>query len=157
MDEHPVTMAIETERKKPRMSPPNIFRLLEVRRRVDHHHAHLVGARLEAVRHVRRKKAGVARPHLEFFAPDFNAGSAFEQVANLLDAGVRVRSRALPALDLADDDFDLFRSDQAIVLRPGVVRRRVRRNVRLPDQVLDGGIQLCRAMPPSTRIDAPVT
>jgi hypothetical protein len=148
---------MEREIRKTRMSPPNVLGFLEVRRRVDHHHAHLVGARLEAVRHVRRKEAGVARPHLEFLASDLDAGSAFEQVADLLDAGVRVRERPLPALDLADDDFDLFRSDQAIVLRPGVVRRRVRRNVRLPDQVLDGGIQLCRAMPPSTRIDAPVT
>src|SRR5262247_4796495 len=67
-----------------RMSPPHVFRLLEVRRRVDHHHAHLF-PRHEPVRHVGREEAGLARPHREFLAADLDVGAPLEQVAHLLD------------------------------------------------------------------------
>jgi hypothetical protein len=48
---------------------------------------------------------------------------AFEQVAHLLDARMRVRQRALAALDLADEHLELLRADgigadQAEVLVP---------------------------------------
>src|SRR5688572_28012675 len=68
-----------------------------------------------------------------------------------------VRQRALAALDLAENHFDVLRSHQPVVARAGMVRRRIRLHVGLSDQVLDGGIQLCRAMPPSTTMEAPVT
>jgi hypothetical protein len=140
-----------------RMSPPHVFRFLEIRRRVDHHHAHLFRGRLEAVRNVGGEEAGIAGHHLEFLAADLDLGGAFEQVGDLLDAGVRVRQRPLAALDLADQDFQVLGSKQAVVARPGMVRGRIRLYLRLANQVLDGGIQLCRAMPPSTRMEAPVT
>jgi putative ABC transport system permease protein len=65
----------------------------------------------------------------------------------------------------AGDNFlgsKLALADQAVILRAGMVRRRVRRHVRLPDVEARachprGSIQLCRAMPPSTAMDSPVT
>jgi hypothetical protein len=36
---------------------------------------------------------------------------ALEQVAHLLDAGMRVRQRPLAALDLADEHLELLRAD----------------------------------------------
>jgi hypothetical protein len=59
------------------------------------------------VRLVRGEKAGITRLHLEFFARDFDAGLALEQIAHLLDAGMRVRQRAFAPLDFADDDFQV--------------------------------------------------
>ena len=109
------------------------------------------------MRLVRREEARIARAHLEFLAGDFDLRRALEEVADLLDARMRVRQRALTALDLADQDFQVLRSYQAIVPRAGMVRGRIGFEVGLADQVLDGGIQLWSAMPPSTRIEAPVT
>ena len=79
-----------------------------------------------------RKEAGFARLHLEFLADfslmDFHVRLALEQVADLLDARMRVRQRALAALQFADQDLDLLRAhglrpDQAVVARPDVVCR----------------------------------
>jgi hypothetical protein len=141
MDEHPV-ITIERAINAARMSPPNVRRVFQVRRRVDHHDAHLVRGRAEEMRLVGREEAGVARAHLELLVRDLDVRAAFQQVADLLDAGVRVRQRALAPLDFADDDFEFRRSNQAVVLRAGVVGRGIRLDVRLSDQVLDGGIQL---------------
>jgi hypothetical protein len=74
---------------------------------------------------------------------------------------VRVRQGAFAAFDLANQHLypggPDFRPYEAEIPRTGVIGRRVRLYVGFPDQVFDGGIQLWSAMPPSTRIDAPVT
>src|SRR5919108_5043279 len=68
MDEHAPTRHASTHTYGVRISPPYVRRVLEVRRRVDHHHAHLVRGGLEAVRLVGREKAGLAGAHFELLA-----------------------------------------------------------------------------------------
>ena len=109
------------------------------------------------MRLVGRKEAGFAGLHLERLARDFDMRAAFEQVAHLLDSRVCMRKRTLAALDLAQDEFKILGGKQPKVPCPGVIGRRIGLELGLADQVFDGGIQLWRAMPPSTRISAPVT
>src|SRR5262249_40580884 len=108
------------------------------------------------------KEAGVARLHVELLFADLDVRAALEEVGHLLDAGVQVRMGAFAALDLADNDFKIARTnclgtDETEILRAAVVGGRIRLHIRLTHEVAHGSIQLCSAMPPSTAIVAPVT
>src|SRR2546428_36469 len=139
--------------------------LFEIRRRVDDQDPGAPAGDDQQMHRVGGKEAGLARLHLELLAADFDVRVAFEQVAHLLDSLVRVGQRALAALDLAYQDFQLLRAhglgpDQAEIPRAGVVGRGIRRYVLLTHEVaahVGGSIQLCSAMPPSTTMEAPVT
>src|SRR6476620_11106143 len=95
----PVTSALSPSRSK-------AGALLEVGRRVDDHHARALAGHGELVHDVGREEARLARPHVEFLVGDPDVRGAFEEVAALLDARVRVRQRSLAALDLADQHLD---------------------------------------------------
>src|SRR5688500_18808709 len=129
----PVTSALSPSRSKPGA-------LLEVRRSVDHHHAHPLAGDGELVHDVGGEEAGIARVHVELLAAHPDVRLPFQEVADLLDAGVGVRQRALAALDLADQHLQLLRAhglgaDQAEVAGAGVIGRRVRGDVGRPDEV----------------------
>src|SRR6185295_19483850 len=83
----PVTSALSPSRSKPGA-------LLEVRRGVDDHHTRALALHGERVHRVGREEAGLAGLHFELLAAHFHVRLAFEQVADLLDAGMRVRQRA---------------------------------------------------------------
>ena len=73
-----------------------------------------------------RKEAAVAGAQVASLAADFRAGFTFQQVADLLDAGMGVRHRAFSLLDDTENDLDLPRADgvgadQAMVGRAGVI------------------------------------
>src|SRR6266480_2075497 len=139
--------------------------LFEIRRRVDDQDLGALAGDDQQMHRAGRKEAGLARLHLELPAADFDVGVAFEQVAHLLDSLVRVRQRALAALELADDHLELLRadrlrSDETEIAGAGVIGRGVRTHVLLTHEVAahgGGSIQLCSAMPPSTTMEAPVT
>src|SRR2546425_4579323 len=75
--------------------------LFEIRRRVDDQDPGALAGDDQQMHRVGGKEAGLARLHLELLAADLDVRVAFEQVAHLLDSLVRVRQRALAALDLA--------------------------------------------------------
>src|SRR6266850_3643483 len=137
----------------------------EVRRRVDDQDLGALAGDDQQMHRVGGKEAGLARLHLELLAADFDVRVAFEQVAHLLDSLVRVRQRALAALELAHQDFHLLRAhgfgpDQTEIPRAGVIGRGVWFYILLTHEVAahgGGSIQLCSAMPPSTTMEAPVT
>src|SRR3989454_8060529 len=115
--------------------------LFEIRRRVDDQDLGALAGDDQQMHGVGGKEAGLARLHLELLAADLDVRVAFEQVAHLLDSLVRVGQRALAALDLAHQDFQLLRAhglgpDQAEIPRAGVVGGRVRLHVRRPDKKL---------------------
>src|SRR5689334_22158260 len=105
---------------------PHVRRIFQIRRRIDDEHARLLRGGEEDVRLVGGKEAGLARLHLELVTGHLDMRFALEQVADLLDAGMRVRQRALAAAELAHQHLDLLRahrlgSDQAEILRAGVI------------------------------------
>ena len=112
-----------------------------IRRRVDHQHLRrLVAGHREHMRRPRRKKAAVAGFQLAGFAVDLGSGPPFDQVAHLLDAGMRVRERAFSFFDRTENDFepgcaDVVLSDQAPVDGSGVVRRMVGGHILRPHKV----------------------
>ncbi len=74
------------------------------------------------------KEAAVARTELAALPADFRQRTALEQVADLLDARVRMRQRALALFDGAVHHLqmaraDRFRADQAAVQRADMVGR----------------------------------
>src|SRR5512135_34965 len=112
----------------------------QVWRRVDHQHARARAGDGEHVLLAGGKEAGLARGELEGFAAHLDVRRALEEIADLLDARVRVRSRALAPLDLADQHLELpradrLRADQAVILRSAVVRGQVWRDVGLAHAV----------------------
>src|SRR5712664_42152 len=139
--------------------------LFEIRRRVDDQDLGALAGDDQQMHRVGGKEAGLAGLHLELLAADLDVRVAFEQVAHLLDSPVRVRQRALAALELAHQDFHLLRAhgfgpDQTEIAGAGVIGRGVRLYVLLTHEVAahgGGSIQLCSAMPPSTTMEAPVT
>src|SRR5712664_1579710 len=113
--------------------------LFEIRRRVDDQDLGALAGDDQQMHRVGGKEAGLAGLHLELLAADLDVRVAFEQVAHLLDSLVRVRQRALAALDLAYQDFHLLRAhgfgpDQAEIPRAGVIGGRVRLHLARPDQ-----------------------
>src|SRR5215213_6612647 len=111
----PVTSALSPSRSK-------AGALLEVGRRVDDHHTRALAGHGELVHDVGRKEARLARTHVEFLVGHFDVRGAFQEIADLLDAGMGVRQRALAALDLADQHLHLARAhgvgaDEAEVAR----------------------------------------
>src|SRR5919108_1644601 len=65
--------------------------LLQIRRRVDHHDARALAGDDEKMHRIRGEEAGFAGLHLELPAGDFHVRFAFEEVAHLLDATMRMR------------------------------------------------------------------
>src|SRR5882762_3230752 len=115
--------------------------LFEIRRRVDDQDLGALTGDDQQMHRIGGKEAGLAGLHLELLAADLDVRVAFEQVAHLLDSLVRVRQRALAALDLAYQDFHLLRAhgfgpDQAEIPRAGVIGGRVRLHLARPDQKL---------------------
>src|SRR3954471_7077685 len=132
----PVTSALSPLRSK-------AGALLEVGRRVDNHHTRALAGHGELVQDVGRKEARLARAHVEFLVGHFHVRGAFEEIADLLDARMRMRQRALAALDLADQHFDLARADgvranEAEVAGARMVGGGIRNDVGRPDQVAHG-------------------
>jgi hypothetical protein len=70
------------------------------------------------------KKSTLPRLHLEFLSRDFDVRLALEQVADLLDPGMRMRQRTLAPLDLADEHFELLRADGFRTDQPEILRCR---------------------------------
>src|SRR3954470_21185724 len=140
----PVTSALSPSRSK-------AGALLEVGRRVNHHDARALAGHGELVHHIGREKARLARAHIELLVGHFDVRGAFQEIADLLDAGVGVRQRALAPLDLADQHLDLagadgVRSDEAEIAGAGVVGGGVRGELAGPDQVTHG-LSIPRLMP----------
>src|SRR5688572_23593921 len=150
VDEQPPRRRTRSSRR--RMLSPHVLRILEVRRRVDDEHAHLLRGGLETMRRVRRKEAGFPRAHLELLAGYLDVRAAFEEIAHLLDAGMRVRQRAFAPLDLAEHHLEVAALDEPKVARAGVVGRRIRLEFRGPDQVFHRRRRTSWARPSAMRI-----
>ena len=60
---------------------------------------------------VGRKETAIAGPQLLRLPVDLGARAPFQHIADLFDAGMRMRQRALAALDGAVDDFELGRAN----------------------------------------------
>ena len=101
-------------------------------RRIDHQYLdRLVADCREHVLHVWREEAGVTGTELAALTVDLRPCAAFQHIANLLDAGMRMRQRAFAFFHNTEHDFDLLcahrlRADQPAVHSAGVVGRRIR-------------------------------
>jgi hypothetical protein len=72
------------------------------------------------MRNVGREEAAVSWHHFPALSIDFGNGSAFKQITNLLDAGMRMRKRTPVLFDHPDQELDVPRSyrllrNQAVV------------------------------------------
>jgi hypothetical protein len=57
------------------------------------------------------EKTGVAGAELTALSADFRAGAAFQHIARLLDARMRMRQRPFSFLDRAENDLVVFCAD----------------------------------------------